>query len=111
MTMIVTPIIIPVRSEPSWCEKHNCKCPCHSEPSRDWFSALLALIAIGVPLAVVYLQFTQNIMGRGYQDEMDMRVGDAIIAGLFTFVVLVVGGAVLGALGWALSTIYRSIFK
>lgn len=45
-------VLIPVPVEPSWCETHDCQCPCHSEPATltenlaFWSEVVLCVIAI-----------------------------------------------------------------
>ena len=33
-------------SEPTWCEKNNCKCPCHDEDEGDWYFPIIFLGSI-----------------------------------------------------------------
>jgi hypothetical protein len=110
--MIVTPIIIPVSSEPSWCEKNDCRCPCHSEPSRDWPVAIGLLILIVAPFVNAYLQFSSEFFSeRPYSDNFGDRVFDALMVGFMTFVVLLIASCVIAGVSWAIATIWRSIVR
>lgn len=113
MTMIVTPVIIPVRSEPSWCEKNDCRCPCHSEPSRDWLSALALIALIVVPIGCFYLQYAHNWfeMDRPYSNGWDDRVMTAVLPALGGLLAVMLTVGAIAGLTWAVGTIYRSIFK
>jgi hypothetical protein len=54
-----TPIFLPIEidASPSWCEKHNCQCPCHDKKTaldfmlnRYWLVTIAGLILL---LAIV----------------------------------------------------------
>ncbi len=59
---MIGPLILPapgmLHSEPSWCEKHNCQCPCHDESAPWYFGPLLVLIIIAGAILFIWVVST-----------------------------------------------------
>jgi hypothetical protein len=105
---MITPVIIPVRSESRPCPCHG-KCPCHDDP--EIVMPLFILFTVVCSSVVGFLQWKNGFLDGFPTESLGDRIVGAGFAACAAVIACIIVYMVACAVWYAVKSLFRAIFR